>query len=325
VVALLGGSGNNTVNISDGWAADNVAVDAGPGSNTINGGAGRELLIGGGGVDVINGGSGQDILVAGSVAFGSAQSEFTALTALMAEWGRSDADYATRVNDLLFGGGLNGSTVLNPSTFLPDAGGTTLTGGADLNLFFGSLTQDSSNYDPTSGAVFVDPATFQAPTTIDATGLAGGQFWLDGTAYNTTTALSLYLRPGSHTLQGAGGDAISFTVAPDGTVSYDQALGGLLSGTGTTALVVNGVSVTVDATILAGMQVLLDGASYDATNPLGVNLLPGSQTLQDAFGNAISFTVALDGTITYDPSLNGVLSGQGTNTLTLTGAIGPMV
>jgi hypothetical protein len=57
----------------------------------------------------------------------------------MAEWSRSDLPYLARARDLLYGGGLNGSTVLDSATFHSNGGGNTMTGGAGLDLFYGLL------------------------------------------------------------------------------------------------------------------------------------------------------------------------------------------
>src|SRR5262249_36987154 len=141
-----------------------------------------EMLIGGAGQDVINGGSNQDILLAGSVVFGDASAEVEALSALMAEWERTDLDYATRVDHLLHGGGLNRTTLLNPATYIANGGGNTLTGGADLDLFFGSLANDASNVDQAGGEVFVDPATYTVSVPVNIAAMTGTTLFLDGNA-----------------------------------------------------------------------------------------------------------------------------------------------
>jgi hypothetical protein len=67
--------------------------------------------------------------------------KLAALYAIMAEWGRTDIDYLTRVNHLngSLAGGLNGSSYLNPATVHAAAGADTLMGSLNsLDWFFAS-------------------------------------------------------------------------------------------------------------------------------------------------------------------------------------------
>jgi Ca2+-binding RTX toxin-like protein len=228
-VALLGGKGGNTVQVDGTWANYKLAIDGGPGGNTISGGAGREMLIGGAGQDVLNAGSNQDILLAGNVAFGDASAELDALNAIMTEWGRTDVDYATRADHLLHGGGLNGATLLNPATYLGDAGGNSMIGGADLDLFFGSLASDASTFDSASGAVFVDPQAYMVSVPINVAAMTGTTLFLDGNAL-VDGMQSVDLTPGQHVLSTDRGVSAAFNVGDDGTITYDPSLEGALSG-----------------------------------------------------------------------------------------------
>jgi Ca2+-binding RTX toxin-like protein len=135
-----------------GSAGNDVLVGDAAG-NILWGGAGRDLLIGGLGADVLDGGAGEDILVAGATAY---DLDPAALAALMAEWGRTDLPYAGRVEHLLNGGGLNGTTRLDLTHYVQDAGQNTLTGGADLDLFYGSSLRDANDWDRAAGEFFVD-------------------------------------------------------------------------------------------------------------------------------------------------------------------------
>jgi Ca2+-binding RTX toxin-like protein len=106
----------------------------------LTGGRGRDLLIGGGGSDTLTAGSGDDILIGGSTIWDQPSPTMTfpqqllALNAIMAEWGSGDP-YATRVNYLQNGGGLNGSVVLNASTIVEDSTAIdTLVGAASPTL-----------------------------------------------------------------------------------------------------------------------------------------------------------------------------------------------
>jgi len=61
-----------------------------------------------------------------------------ALAAVLAEWSRTDIDYATRIAHLngSMSGGLNGSVLLSPSTVHADGQVNNLYGGAGLDWYF---------------------------------------------------------------------------------------------------------------------------------------------------------------------------------------------
>jgi Ca2+-binding RTX toxin-like protein len=126
---LFGDDGNDTLN-TQGSTANNV-LEGGAGNDTLQGGGGRDLLVGGLGADVLHGGDGDDILIGGTT---DHDSNLAALNAVMAEWGRTDADYTTRVNHLngTLSGGLNGSTLLKAGT-----GGGTVHDDAAIDTLFG--------------------------------------------------------------------------------------------------------------------------------------------------------------------------------------------
>ena len=104
---------------------------------------------------VLTAGSGDDIMIAGSTSY---DNNITALLALSAEWGRTDANYATRVAHLqgTLSGGLNGSYRLTATTVHDDSVMDSLFGGAGLDWFFvsgtGKKNQDKV-YNQTSGEV----------------------------------------------------------------------------------------------------------------------------------------------------------------------------
>jgi hypothetical protein len=116
----------------------------GNGGNVLTGGNGRNLLIAGGTRSTLIGGTDQDILIGGTTAF---DVNPAALLAIMAEWTRTDLGYLDRVDHILKGGGLNGGNVLNATTVTGNKAGNTLTRGPGLDLFFGDLTLDKTNYD----------------------------------------------------------------------------------------------------------------------------------------------------------------------------------
>jgi Ca2+-binding RTX toxin-like protein len=139
---LFGDAGNDTLD-ARGSTANNILV-GGAGTDSLQGGSGRDLLIGGLGGDTLHGNGGDDIVIGNSTAY---DTNLSALLALMAEWGRTDADYATRVGHLFgsIGGGLNGGNLLNNSTVYDDAANDELYGEAGSDWFF--YTASGSNDD----------------------------------------------------------------------------------------------------------------------------------------------------------------------------------
>jgi hypothetical protein len=130
---LFGGDGNDTLDAS-GSTANNALV-GGTGNETLQGGSGRDLMIGGTGTDTLRAGSGGAILIGGTTDY---DGNLSALLAIMKEWGRTDANYSTRVKHLsgTLSGGLNGSYRLTKTTIHDDNAMDNLYGGAGLDWFF---------------------------------------------------------------------------------------------------------------------------------------------------------------------------------------------
>jgi Ca2+-binding RTX toxin-like protein len=123
-------------------------LEGGAGNDTLYGGSAPNLLIGGSGPDTLHAGSAGDILIGGTTSY---DSNLTALAYIMAEWGRTDVSYATRVGQLngSLSGGLNGSYLLNSTTVSDDIAIDALYGGAGLDWFFAHLS--GKNKDKVSG------------------------------------------------------------------------------------------------------------------------------------------------------------------------------
>jgi Ca2+-binding RTX toxin-like protein len=103
-VLFFAGDGTDILNAS-GSSAGNVLV-GGAGADRLIGGLGRDVLIGGSGPSTLQAGSGGDILIGGTTDF---DNKAAALAAVLAEWSRTDADYATRIAHLMgtMSGGVN--------------------------------------------------------------------------------------------------------------------------------------------------------------------------------------------------------------------------
>src|SRR5262249_31311959 len=99
-------------------------------------------------------GSGGAILIGGTT---DHDTNLTALLAIMKEWGRTDANYTTRVKHLngSLAGGLNGSYRLTRTTIHDDSAVDNLYGGAGLDWFFvdGNGKKKDKKFGQTSGEV----------------------------------------------------------------------------------------------------------------------------------------------------------------------------
>jgi hypothetical protein len=155
--------------------------------------------------------------------------------------------------------------------------------------------------------------------TINATALTSGYIVLDYFDEFQGQLFTAHLLPGTNQLWGPGGAAetLAFTVTAAGVVGYDSSLEGILTGAGGNTLVVEGVTFTINATALGNSGLELDGdPNLGTASPITVHVIPGLNVLYSyALNEGFVITVALDGIISYDPSLDNVLSGAGTNTL----------
>ncbi len=176
---------------------------------------------------------------------------------------------------------------------------------------------------------------------IDATALTAATFGLQtviGAALivpsmEATVVQPVTLVPASYSFCDVrcGAATFAFSVEDDGTVDFDVALDGFLSGRGTTTLVVDGFTVSIDATALSAPTFGLAGNGSGGRQI--ENLVP-TTTVQTftlvastnyvfcdvACGSrSFLFTVADDGTVDFDPTLDGFLSGRGTSTLVVDG------
>lgn len=173
---IVAGDGNNTI---DGDAGDDQII-TGHGRDTINGGAGSDLVRAGGGNDILDGGAGCDVLVGGTgddfllgddgrdfliggygadrivgnqgedilvAGYTSFDANDAALLAIMSEW-TSSKNYATRVANIINGGGANGMNRLvgddgDSQTVFDDSSVDVLTGSQGTDWFFANRVADN--------------------------------------------------------------------------------------------------------------------------------------------------------------------------------------
>jgi Ca2+-binding RTX toxin-like protein len=127
---------NDILNVL-GSIAGNVLV-GGAGSNNLYGGLGRDIEIGGFGPSTLRAGSGGDILIGGTTAY---DNNAAALAAILAEWSRTDIDYATRMAHLTgsLSGGLNGTSLLTTSMVHSNGLADNLYGGPGMDWYFAGM------------------------------------------------------------------------------------------------------------------------------------------------------------------------------------------
>jgi len=127
---LYGGQGDDKLRGGQG----NDVLVGGAGDDMLAGKNGRDLLIGGDGQDKVVGDNQDDILIGGIYID---QMNRAATAAVMAQWTRTDLDYAQRVADLSSGpGGLNATTVFD------DGVRDRLAGRRGLDWILGNSTED---------------------------------------------------------------------------------------------------------------------------------------------------------------------------------------
>jgi hypothetical protein len=132
---LFGGDGNDGLIVDGSVLTNNVLVGA-AGNDWLEGGSGRDLLIGGLGADtLIRASYGGSIMIGGTTDY---DANLPALVAIMKEWGRTDANYTTRLKHLqgTQTGGLNGSYRLTAATVHDDAAVDNMSGWDGMDWFF---------------------------------------------------------------------------------------------------------------------------------------------------------------------------------------------
>ena len=154
--------------------------------------------------------------------------------------------------------------------------------------------------------------------TVDATALSTPSVQVDGREFNNTAPLSLVVLPGAESFHDLStGIGVSFTVSAAGTIGYDPSLQGTLLGAGTSTLIVEGQTITIDARDLNAATIQVDGSTFNATAPITFTCLPGSYTYVDESQQTLVFVVSAGGLVSYDPSLEGLFTGDGTKTLVI--------
>ena len=194
----------------------------------------------------------------------------------------------------------------------------------------GSATVTGSAQGKRTSAVITVTAAVGSGTLciqIDARALTAANFGISGVGtFPTMSGQALRLSAGGYALTAADGEVV-FEVTPAGTVDYDPALEGVLTGKGTATLRAAGALITIDATGLSAATFLVSGVvgtSYSTATPQALRLLPNIDAAHPyalaAADGEVVFEVTPVGTVDYEPALEGVLTGKGTGMLRAAGA-----
>src|SRR5262249_24477718 len=131
-VVIFGGFQDDTINASG--AGGPVALVGGGGRDNMTGSAFNDILIGGNEADQLFGGEGSGILIGNMSSF---ELDPDALTALLAEWSRTDISLQARADHINWQpGGLNAGYYLWNSTVVNDGYADTLWGQGGTDWFF---------------------------------------------------------------------------------------------------------------------------------------------------------------------------------------------
>ena len=244
---------------------------------------------------------------------------------------------------LIIGSSAQDSTVVQPFTLVPDNGYKfTVGSGIAVDFSFNVNTDGTIDYSPVSDGFLSGRGSDTLivnghQVQIDATSLSQSDFrfpdafGLRDNNLDSSVIQPLTLAPASYRFQ-VGAAQVSemrWSVGADGAVHYDAAFDGYLRGRGTDTLIVDGHTVGVDVTALAGTGFRmpdtfgLRDSNMDSSmvQPLTLVPLQNGYRIQVGAANAGSFRWNVDGAgfITYDSAFDGFLAGRGTGTLRVDG------
>ncbi len=166
---------------------------------------------------------------------------------------------------------------------------------------------------------------------IDTSKLSYSKFNVIGVGgFAGTTAVPLVLMPGGHGLALITNrnpePGFDFTVQADGTLQFDPSIDPLVGGRGTKALVLNGltgISIDVSELSYTGFNLAGEGPFIGPSDPMPFVLMPGGHGLTMVTRRTpeprLDFTVQVDGTLQFDPSLDPLVDGRGTTVIVLRG------
>ena len=159
--------------------------------------------------------------------------------------------------------------------------------------------------------------------TIDATALTPPNFFIGGIGgFPSATVATLTFLPGVKNVQDGSGEKHFFEVTEAGTVGYEAAKEPFFDGSGTAQLTLVGYSVIIDATALTGSFSIGGTGSFSTTVTHTITTVPGNKSFSSTDVSFV-YEVRADGLLDYEASLDVILSGRNTTTLTVQPGEGP--
>jgi hypothetical protein len=154
---------------------------------------------------------------------------------------------------------------------------------------------------------------------IDATVLTAGTYSIGGIGgFPSATIGTFTFLPGLKSIQDGTAGAHEFEVTEAGLISYGAAKEPFFDGLGTSELTLVGYAINIDATALVATEFFLSGSpSFSTAAVQGLVMLPGIKSFVSTDG-LFDFEVQEDGLLEYDTLLDTILTGRGTNLLTVT-------
>jgi hypothetical protein len=200
-----------------------------------------------------------------------------------------------------------------------DAGAHTFTNAVTLKT---GGTQTITATDAATGSITGSASLAVVPTPLNITIVSrlSVAVTVDGQA--VPAGGSVMLLPGTHTLadpKAVAGGTVQFAVTPGDTLDLTQSPAEILSGQGTSTLVVNGRTISL-ATQAVPFPLQLDNSltvPYSPNAAFAFTALPGTYSLAGPGGSGIpiAFTINGDGSVGFDASLATMFNLVGTNTL----------
>ena len=154
---------------------------------------------------------------------------------------------------------------------------------------------------------------------IDATVLTAGTYSIGGIGgFPSETIGTFTFLPGLKSIQEGTGGVHEFEVDETGLVSYVAAKEPFFDGLGTSQLTLVGYSIGFDATALVAAEFFLKGSPIFSTASVqSLVMLPGIKSFVST-DVLFDFEVQEEGLLEYDTLLDPILTGRGTDTLTVT-------
>ncbi|HEX6355306.1 sigma-70 family RNA polymerase sigma factor [Actinophytocola sp.] len=208
----------------------------------------------------------------------------------------------------------------NPNPTAPPAVATTTTTPPVIPQTTTTTTERTT--EPTKPTTPNPPPPQARDMEIDATETAYTSFGISGEATwrDARSVQSTRLSPGRHVLLTHPGYKIVFTVTESWTIDYDHRFDHVVSGRGSSTLVVRGLPVKVDTSGTDYADTAISGTGWRNAGPVRtLRLLPGAHFVQAMSGAVVRFKITDDGLVEFDSALDPLLTGRNTSTLAVHG------